>query len=184
MSDQSKLGLGRIITTEQHRDAIHIAVAPVTAAHTMIAGRHFAFDEKGHASEHTGKKPIGIIDPFLNCKVEAGQKCWGYLYPGSITSLRHQWAHPAFANDGHVIGGESVEWMRAWAKANIENGYSYTDLDDEGKYQFAIAMADEMNVGPNESSRDEINDEWWSHWENITGNTAPDKEDRYFSCGC
>lgn len=40
MSDQSKLGIGQIIATEQFRDAIHVAVAPVVAGEQLHPGDH------------------------------------------------------------------------------------------------------------------------------------------------
>lgn len=51
MSDQSKLGLGQIITSQQERDAIHIAVAPVTAAEKLNPGDHVALTQEGEAFE-------------------------------------------------------------------------------------------------------------------------------------
>lgn len=91
--------LGKIITDPNvARDAIHIAVAPVTAAHALPPGQRVGFVEEGN-DELVGAgatKLIGIIDPFLQEVVEPNQRCWLYLFPGSITSLRHEWTHTAF----------------------------------------------------------------------------------------
>lgn len=185
MSDQSKLGLGRIITTEQNRDAIHIAVAPVIAAHTLISGRHVGIDQHGQATEHTGSQ-IGIVDPFLRVTVEKGQTFWLFLYPGTITSLRHEWAHPAFGAEEKVIveTSTSEKWMRAWSVQHMGKDY-YGDrekLTEEEAYGNAITAGHTLNVGPYEDSRDHIDSTWWSHWSIITGEVKP--EDAYFSCSC
>lgn len=90
------LGLGKIITTPQaHRDAIHIAVAPVWAGERLAPGEHIGLNRHGMAVGDVDPQ-IGVVDPFLRETVEPGQCFWLYLYPGSITSLRHDWTHPAF----------------------------------------------------------------------------------------
>lgn len=94
MSDT--LGLGKIITTEQHRDAIHVAVAPVIANRTLFPGQHIGFTAPGAETVDENGPNIGIVDPFIVGRVQKGERFWMYLYPGSITSLRHDWTHPAF----------------------------------------------------------------------------------------
>lgn len=184
MSDQSKLGLGKIITTEQFRDAIHVAVAPVTAGESLSPGEHVALDEDGEA--RSIDNPIGVVDPFLLKKVKAGERFWLFLYPGSITSLRHEWSHPAFDAAGQSIPSQpttdSEKWMRAWAEENISSGYNYSDLDSDGKYEFALEMGRRMSVGPNKSARDSVTNEWWDHWVFLTKGIA--QRDEYFSCSC
>lgn len=89
--------LGQLITEdERRRDAIHIAVAPVTAAVALTPGQHVGL--VGHDTEQVGPTDncIGIVDPFLQQDVESGQRFWLFLYPNSVTSLRHYWTHPAF----------------------------------------------------------------------------------------
>lgn len=183
MSDQSKLGIGHIIATEQHRDAIHVAVAPVIAGRALEPGDHVGLNVNGEAVKNGAC--IGIVDPFLENEVLKGQRFWLFLYPGSITSLRHEWTHPAFAEEQQQARAKSTseQWMRAWALKHIDHGRNYADLDDEGKYQFAIGdMVELMCVGPNEDARDYINDEWWNHYEIITGKRG--QRDDYFSCSC
>jgi hypothetical protein len=93
--------LGHLITDgDRRRDAIHIAVAPVTAAELLAPGQHVGFTPAGQ-TETVGTvesdRHIGIVDPFLTDVVEPGQRFWLFLYPNTVTSLRHVWRHPAFA---------------------------------------------------------------------------------------
>lgn len=95
---QEALGLGQIITTPQDRDAVHVAVAPVTAAVELDPGDHVYLRE-GKAWPYNPQLKaiaVGIVDPFLRTSVQADEQFWLWLYPGSITSLRHSWTHPAF----------------------------------------------------------------------------------------
>jgi hypothetical protein len=90
--------LGELIDDgDRRRDAIHIAVAPVTAALALRPGQHVGLIESGDR-ELVGPCDfnIGIVDPFLAADVEAGQRFWLYLYPNTVTGMRHAWSHPAF----------------------------------------------------------------------------------------
>ena len=86
--------LGKLIEEDAHRDAVHIAVAPVEAACPLSRGQHVGFAPDGKAVPST--EPIGIVDPFLTADVATGQRFWLFLFPNTITSLRHVWTHPAF----------------------------------------------------------------------------------------
>lgn len=101
MSDASHLGLSRIIPegAVQHRDAIHIAVVPVRVDKTCRPGQRVGIAESLSVSGELTvtalyEESIGVIDPFLQRPVMHGQRCWLYLDPGSINSLRHEWTHP------------------------------------------------------------------------------------------
>jgi hypothetical protein len=90
--------LGRLIEDgERRRDAIHIAVAPVTAGGRLSPGQHVGLIQKG-SLEFVGPCDcnIGIVDPFLTSEIEPGQRFWLFLYPGTVTGLRHVWTHPVF----------------------------------------------------------------------------------------
>jgi hypothetical protein len=90
--------LGQLIVDgDRRRDAIHIAVAPVTAAERLTPGQHVGLVQEGSV-EMVGPcdNAIGIVDPFLAEEVEAGQRFWLFMYPNTVTSLRHIWTHPIF----------------------------------------------------------------------------------------
>ena len=90
--------IGQVIEDgDRRRDAIHIAVAPVTADVRLAPGQHVGLVQEG-SLELVGPchNNIGIVDPFLAEEVEPGQRFWLFLYPNTITGLRHVWTHPAF----------------------------------------------------------------------------------------
>jgi hypothetical protein len=102
--------LGHLITDgDRRRDAIHIAVAPVTAAETLVPGQHVGFVRPGD-TETVGESenPIGIVDPFLQGDVRPGQRFWLFVYPNTVTSLRHVWTHPAFAPRVPTVAAKGV----------------------------------------------------------------------------
>ncbi len=179
--------LGKLIEGEAFKDAIHIAVAPVVAGMSLSAGSHVMLVD-GKAMQ-TNTKGIGVVDPFLKTFVPEGASFYLFLYPGSITGLRHLWSHPAF--DSLVEAAKipddkspSIVWMRKWAKQHMAEDY-YGDeghVSDDIAYERAIQAGHDMSVGPHEDSRDYIDGEWWNHWEIITGEKG--EREGYFSCSC
>ncbi len=89
--------LGKLIEGEAGRDAVHIAVAPVTAGEKLLPGERVTIQADGRAiGLPTGSRGVGIVDPYLTAAVEEGQRFYLFLMPGTVTSLRHVWTHPAF----------------------------------------------------------------------------------------
>ena len=87
------LKLGSIITTNQQRDAIHIAIAPVVATENIMPGEPIEFAIAGNVEQVRGcnyDRAVGIADPFLRGKVNVGECFWMFLKPNTITSLRHE----------------------------------------------------------------------------------------------
>lgn len=172
----AELGLGKIITETQRRDAIHIAVAPVAAAVRLVPGQHCGINSAGKADPGVDP-PIGVVDPFLKGFVLDGEKFWLYLYPGSITTLRHEWSHPSFAGDGTPVASESEAWLRNYASGlseSYEDVLSHAkDYQDNGDYWC-------------EGGRFEgewVPDEFWTHYENVTGKKVKDRGS-FYSCAC
>lgn len=99
MAHQYTPNLGHLCDNTARRDAVHIAVAPVVAVHQLKPGERvrLRFDGCAVACEPDDTRTIGVVDPFLREPVEEGVQFWLFLFPGTVTSLRHVWTHPAFA---------------------------------------------------------------------------------------
>lgn len=91
--------LGQVPTEDARRDCVHIAVAPIEAGMPLDPGDHVYLTADGQAAKNLGRKEsltIGVVDPFYDGVILRGQKFWLFLYPNTITGLRHVWSHPAF----------------------------------------------------------------------------------------
>jgi hypothetical protein len=83
------------------RDAIHVAVCPMTAGEDLSPGDHVGFGMESRRDRvwKTRVNAVGVVDPFLSAPVRRGQRFWLLLYPGTVTSLRHAWTHPKFPDE-------------------------------------------------------------------------------------
>lgn len=195
------LGLGKIITTKQHRDAIHIAVAPVTAGERLHPGERVGFNDPCTTLVLAvpDGDAIGIVDPFLKDAVEKGQEFWMYLFPGSITSLRHEWTHPAFPlpDAPRAISGdkaESEKWLRDFVARSDCPDYDFlVEVASNGKALYDNEWGDTVRghvegdyiFFGNTDAHGEIPPEFWYHVEVVTGKKLPfDDRPSYFSCSC
>jgi hypothetical protein len=103
------LPIGKLVTGEEGRDAVHVAIAPVAAPCELRPGQHV--DAHGRP-EGPGVVPVGIVDPFLREAVRPGERFWLFLYPNTVTSLRHEWTHPAFpTNSPAEVNRAIVEYL-------------------------------------------------------------------------
>ncbi len=176
----NNLKIGRIIESQQECDAIHIAVAPVVAGERLAPGQHVGFTGTNTVG-HT-KELIGIIDPFLPSAVFKGDRIWMFLYPNTITSLRHEWTHPSFSASNGVKNGcasSSELWLRGFA---LTAEISYEELL-EGAWNYLTNGEYLCEGGKWESFS--TPDEFWPHYEIVTGTTVPaEQRGNFFSCTC
>lgn len=186
----SDVKLGSILSGTEQRDAIHIAIAPVIAASTLYPGASIGFvagstDTVMMVPE--GPTALGIVDPFLKTRVMEGERCWMFLYPQTITSLRHDWTHPAFVESvdplkpsGANLRIASIHWLEDFAK---EVGVSYSELMaaaqdwlQRGKYYTLGWDTPEVVYRKKE--------EMWMHYQIVTDTYVEDRTDTFFSCAC
>src|SRR5262245_61412735 len=107
--------LGQLVPDgELRRDAVHVAIAPVTAGFSLLPGEHVSLRESDGRAV-LGGEPVGIVDPFLKTAVQTGQRFWLCLYPNTVTSLRHVWTHPVFEGVGRRRTAELLNQLKGGA---------------------------------------------------------------------
>jgi hypothetical protein len=179
--------LGQLVDETQGRDAVHIAIAPVVAAEQMYPGEHVGLLPDGRVS--TSAEPhIGIADPFLTRRVQPGDRLLVMLYPNTITTLRHEWTHPAFAAlVPAVVALSPIDESRIWLEKLAAN----LDLTLN-----ALLAAAERWIMDEEYTTQQGSEHWrntfyeyadafWPHYQRFTGRTVvKEKQEAFFSCSC
>lgn len=200
--------LGTIIGEGAGRDAIHLAVEPVIAAHRLLPAQDVGLLEDGKAG--TSLNPVGIVDPFLKRAVKPGEKFWLVVYPRQITSLRHVWEHPAFEKSlepiiteehreqakrvAERLTGVSVQWLKEFCEKGdgpdyetlmdaINNGGSSSSVDSDGDYSYGITINGDYIQVNGADAHGDIPPEFWDHVENVTGKKQTLRPDHFF-CSC
>jgi hypothetical protein len=174
--------VGMILDETSKRDAIHIAIAPVVAAHILVPGERVGFVSREEGTVGRIPPTIGIVDPFLTEAVMPGQRFFVFLQPQTITSLRHEWTHPAFDDVAPPV--EQPIDLRSAAFGWLDN---FARREGMTVHELLAMMADAVRDGYiGETSRwngVEFDDEFWDNYERATG-TKVAKRHQYFSCSC
>lgn len=181
MSEQPKLG-HLIFNDNEQRDAIHVAIAPVTAAERLHPGERINFVRGSTTHVEASPDAIGVVDPFLARAVEPEQRFFMCLFPGTIASLRHEWTHPRMPT-----ATASVDARMAEAITFIEQVAHRAGLD----YDEVMAAAEDYLVSGVylcQGGRWEGFDfplEFWDWYAIVTGENVPeDDRGSFFSCSC
>lgn len=186
MKDDTQKLIGKILDETAERDAIHVAVAPVIAGEDLWPGREVGFvygsnEVVKSKSKDYGMDPIGIVDPFLDGRVEKGQRFFVFLFPGTVTGMRHHWNHPAFQTP-KVASNASEKWLREFANKWNFDYKSMIDAAIEGDYVVAQGIdlhgADELDPGDEQL--------FWYHVGQVTGKEFSEEHKQNFgwSCSC
>lgn len=168
--------IGEIIVGEARRDAVHFALLPIKAARHLAPGAHVGVDQDGKASNDA--QHLGIVDPFLTVMVQPGQRFWLFLYPNTITSLRHVWEHPHLQAEPDAADARAVSerWLRDFCDRSACPGY-------ETVIAAALENDDDEYLHFGQDASGSIPDEFWYHVEIVTGRQVRARP-RSFSCAC
>lgn len=181
--DASKLGLGHIITTEQNKDAVHMAIAPVIAGCSMKPGAHVGI---ANGLACFTDKPIGVVDPFLAKSVRKGDKFWLFLYAGTITGLRHEWAHPSFPDAAVSPVVETISDSERWLRDFADNvDADYDEMMSTAESHCGEGFGDYLCEGGKWEGQGTPG-EFWEHFTKVTGKNPNTKYGLpgIFSCSC
>ncbi len=182
--------LGSLIDDDATKDAVHVAIAPVMAAANLVAGDHIGFVPESREYVQKTDKTIGIVDPFLERTLTAGDRFWMFLYPNTITLLKHVWTHPDFPipettvvskitrEDSEVYLREFADKARLHYDRMIEILSDYID-DGEIWVEYGTENARDTFYSLIDKS------EFWEHVKNVTGKSRDiSNDDTPFSCSC
>ena len=181
--------LGQLIEkgSASQRDAIHVAVMPVTAAEDLKPGAKIAFvygTKNMVKQEHY--RPVGVVDPFLDTyQVDKGEEFFMMLFPGTITGLRHEWTHPDI--DRPAPTNEHEKWLREFAS---RWNFDYDEMiqqasapSTEGSWNYITANGVDLH---NKYELGADHDLFWSHLECVVDKFFDQgHRDRFvWSCSC
>lgn len=185
--------IGKILDAGQQRDAIHIAVYPVTADEILYPGQkvQFVAGKECRVKEwKSDSSAVGIVDPFYDGRIYPDQRCWLFLFPNTVTGMRHEWQHPAFV-EFREGASASWEWMRELAKSEMTGWgedrryFTAEELIQIGK-DYLSGEGTFCQQGSDSLSTELDSRSYWAHFQAITGIIVPSCEldMRPFSCSC
>lgn len=183
--------LGTIISAEEGRDAIHLAVFPIRAGgvRPLAPGEHVRIDKEGLAVHATSGEGVGIVDPFLLDFVQPDEWFWLVVYPRQITSLRHVWEHEAFpaSEETGVSRAKAEAWIRAWLPT-VDLPYSFEEVmealkDGRSSGYPALNYEDGELRSRGDDAYGTVPDEFWEMAEVYLGIRLNERP-TYFSCSC
>lgn len=186
----TEIQLGKLIEGAALRDAVHIAVVPLIAGKDLWKGDVVKLSsiDKEIALDATYSRDdaIGIVDPFLNNHhVPQGSKFWCYLFPNSVTGMRHHWQHPILDRPPMALSGDSEKWLCGFAE---RWNFDYDEMISAGigantDWRYVTARGYDLHSA---EELGEDHDLFWSHLEAMTGMTFDEahREGMGWSCSC
>lgn len=191
MKEDTQRTIGKKLTDENHRDAIHIAVLPVSCAlGPLSAGQKvkFAYGTKSSVSAAAPEEwGIGIVDPFLSEQVETGERFWLFVRPNSVSGMRHEWTHPEVDALPDLATSESEKWLRQFA---LDWNFDWDELISEAMHPSKdpyrrVVVAHGRDLHSSGELGEDYN-RFWMHLEKFTGQHFDEerREALVWSCSC
>lgn len=174
---EQKLGL--VPSVEELRDAVHVAITPAFAGEDLEPGAHVELDTIAMKATplQLGNRGVGIADPFRTETIKKGSRLWICMYPGSISSLRHDWTHPAF--EASSLSRVATERLKSFAD---EIDVTYEDLMANAREH--VDSGEYWSEGPKFDGV-YTPDDFWDLYQAATGQSVPEKrQGNFFSCSC
>lgn len=177
---ENKAILGELLKGGEERDAIHIAIMPVTAGDYIAPGQRIYVNSDGWA--RLSGNGNAIADPFLPGQIYPGQNFYALLFPYTIESLRHEWVHPDFPKSQDPQNHTPSEnWLRVFADEH------YIDFDEmmEAADDLARGHSSSMDIcfGMEVDYHERI--EFWDRYGQLRGQIITDSvKEEYFRCAC
>lgn len=176
------LGIGKLLTAPQGRDAVHFAIIPLVAAEPLSPGQHVGIKKDNHGIASSQAQHIGIVDPFLTQRLYQGDRFWLFLYMQTVTGMRHAWQHPSFPDEGKeplttaVVApiSDSERWLREFAESKDVSYETLMEYAESGEYLCEGGKWEGDYVGENNP--------FWTHFKNVTGKEGA--KHGIFSCSC
>lgn len=186
--------IGKLIDdVNAQRDAVHVAIIPLIAGEELRIGSKiklkFGSTDIALDASYNAEDAIGIVDPFLDSEkayyIEKGQRFYGFLFPGTVTGMRHHWQHPKFENI-QVPQNEHEAWLRdfcdRWNFDYHELIRAAIGLDDP-EWRYVVAQGRDLHT------REELGEDYdlfWHHFEALAGEKFDDdhKKAMQWSCSC
>lgn len=156
------------------KDAIHVAIYPAVAGCKLNRGEHVGKLSSGRFGPCDVN--VGVVNPFTDqLTITEGEMFWLLLYPGTVTSLRHDWNHPSI--DGGTNRLASIEWLKEFA---FRCGADYEWVMKVGEN----ALSGSALCGDDHAQEvfEEEKLQFIIHFFVVTGKKIPD--DVWFSCAC
>ncbi len=190
MTDHTLDSIGKKLTGGERRDAVHFAVAPIRAGAFLRAGERVKFAPNSTdvvvAWDYDEEPAIGIIDPFLDCGyVTKEDRCWLFLFPSTITGLRHEWTHPAFPDQQpqpSMQQESSPAYSERWLR-----GFAEKYRADYEEMIAGVAAGSGAFFGEDLEYKDfHPGSEFWEHVSIVTGKqfSKHHMESTSFRCAC
>jgi hypothetical protein len=177
--------IGKLAPPNAERDAIHIAVLPVTAEDDWLAPGACVKLVPG-TTDHVREAKnyaaaLGVVDPFLSRSVRKGQRFFVFLTPNTVTGMRHHWTLPAIDEPQQL--GDAEKWLRDFADRYGMNYDEMLSTANEGD-DYITAVGQDLH-GKHELEAGEY-EEFWRYVEQVTGRKFDDehRESVGWTCTC